>query len=105
MVGAAVGLTVPAVAPTLESATTPVLAVLLFATFLGVPMASLGRAFRDSRFLVTVSALRALTPDEAQIVLERLHDGVASLRTEVAAAISRRKVPLLAFQLAPGGGP
>jgi ACR3 family arsenite efflux pump ArsB len=54
VVGAAVGLTVPAVAPTLESATTPVLAVLLFATFLGVPMASLGRAFRDWRFLGTV---------------------------------------------------
>jgi ACR3 family arsenite transporter len=54
VVGAAAGLSVPAVAPALESATTPVLAVLLFATFLGVPMVSLGRAFRDGRFLGTV---------------------------------------------------
>jgi ACR3 family arsenite efflux pump ArsB len=54
VVGAAAGLMAPAAAPALESATTPVLAVLLFATFLGVPMVSLGRAFRDWRFIGTV---------------------------------------------------
>lgn len=53
-VGGAVGLLAPGVAPTLEAATTPVLALLLFATFLGVPVIDLGRAFRDWRFLGTI---------------------------------------------------
>ena len=53
-VGAMVGLAAPEVAPVLEVATNPVLALLLFATFLGVPIIELGRAFRDWRFLTTV---------------------------------------------------
>ena len=40
-----------------EAAVTPVLGLLLFATFLGVPLISLGRAFRDLRFLVAVGVL------------------------------------------------
>ncbi|MFD6054476.1 arsenic resistance protein [Agromyces sp. NPDC060279] len=52
--GAAIGLTAPAVAPALSSATNPVLALLLFATFLGVPIDGVGRALRDARFLGTV---------------------------------------------------
>jgi len=40
-----------------EAAVTPVLGLLLFATFLGVPLVSLGRAFRDLRFLAAVGAL------------------------------------------------
>jgi ribosome-binding factor A len=55
----------------------------------------------SSRFLVTVASLRRLTPDEAVAILERLQAVAASLRAEVASAISRRKVPLLAFNLAP----
>lgn len=55
-VGVVVGLAAPAVAPSLEAGITPVLAVLLFATFLGVPLAQIGRAFRDIRFLVVVLA-------------------------------------------------
>jgi ribosome-binding factor A len=54
-----------------------------------------------SRYLVTVSSLKALTPDQAQDALGRLAAGAARLRAEVASAICRRKVPLLAFQLAP----
>lgn len=54
VVGAAAGLSIPTAAPALEAATTPVLALLLFATFLGVPVVSLGRAFRDWRFLGTI---------------------------------------------------
>lgn len=52
--GAAIGLALPQVASTLEQAITPVLALLLFATFSGVPLVEVGRAFRDVRFLVTV---------------------------------------------------
>jgi ACR3 family arsenite transporter len=52
--GAAVGLLAPAAAPALSTVITPVLGLLLFATFLGIPVASLGRAFLDARFLVTV---------------------------------------------------
>jgi ACR3 family arsenite efflux pump ArsB len=56
-IGAAVGLAVPAVAHSLELAITPVLGVLLFLTFLGVPFARVVGAFRDGRFLVTVLIL------------------------------------------------
>ena len=52
--GALLGLAGPGLAPALEQAINPVLALLLFATFLGVPMAQVGRAFRDVRFLGTV---------------------------------------------------
>lgn len=52
--GAAVGLIWPATAPVLSAATSPVLALLLFATFLGVPLIEVGRALRGIRFLGTV---------------------------------------------------
>lgn len=54
-----------------------------------------------TRFVVTVASLRALTPEDAQLTLAHLAQHNAELRMEVAAAISRRKTPLLAFQLAP----
>lgn len=52
--GAIVGLVAPGLAPMLEHSINPVLALLLFATFLGVPLVEVGRAFRDVRFLSTV---------------------------------------------------
>lgn len=52
--GAAIGLAAPQLAPTLEHSIEPVLMLLLFATFLGVPLIEVGRAFRDVRFLGTV---------------------------------------------------
>ncbi len=56
-VGAVVGLLVPAVADPLESAINPVLGLLLYATFLGVPFTAIGRAFTDWRFLGVVLVL------------------------------------------------
>lgn len=53
-VGAVVGLAAPGIAHPLELAITPVLALLLYATFLAVPFAQVGRALRDARFLVAV---------------------------------------------------
>ncbi len=57
-----------------------------------------------TRFIVTVASLRDLTPEDAQNILEQLANHSKDLRMEVAAAISRRKTPLLAFQLAPARG-
>lgn len=56
-VGASAGLLVPAVARPLESAIIPVLGVLLYATFLGVPFAAIRSAFADWRFLGVVLVL------------------------------------------------
>lgn len=52
--GAAVGWLWPGTASLWTGMTTPVLGVLLFATFLGVPLIDVGRAFRDVRFLATI---------------------------------------------------
>jgi ACR3 family arsenite transporter len=52
--GAAWGLAAPASAGVVEPAITPVLAALLYATFLQVPFANLAQAVRDRRFLSAV---------------------------------------------------
>lgn len=63
VVGGAVGLASPGTAPVFETLTTPFLVVLLFATFLAVPFAAIGRAVRDVRFLGAVLVLNfALIP-------------------------------------------
>lgn len=53
-IGAAIGLGRPTFVPALEHLIEPILMLLLFATFLGVPMIDVGRAFTDVRFLTTV---------------------------------------------------
>lgn len=61
--GAAVGALAPEMSAVLEGAITPLLGTLLFATFLGVPFASIGRAFGDARFLVSILVLNfAIVP-------------------------------------------
>lgn len=57
LLGAGVGLALPGLAHPLELAITPVLGVLLYATFLGVPFTAVGVAFRDVRFLTAVLVL------------------------------------------------
>lgn len=54
LVGAGLGLVVPGGAGILGVAITPLLALLLYATFLGVPFGRVRRALADRRFLVTV---------------------------------------------------
>lgn len=54
LVGGTLGLLLPAAAAPLETALTPVLGLLLYATFLGVPFARIGGALRDLRFLAVV---------------------------------------------------
>jgi len=55
--GGVFGVLAPGAAPVLTAATNPVLAILLFATFLGVPLIDVGRSFRDLRFLGAVLAV------------------------------------------------
>ncbi|MEC5201202.1 ACR3 family arsenite transporter [Arthrobacter sp. PL16] len=54
------GWLIPAAAEPLEVLITPVLGVLLFATFLGIPFAKIGQAVRDGRFMATVMILNFL---------------------------------------------
>jgi ACR3 family arsenite efflux pump ArsB len=60
LVGAAVGLLAPAISAISEALVTPALILLLFATFLTVPFATIGRALRDVRFLAAVLVLNFL---------------------------------------------
>lgn len=71
LVGALAGLGAPGLAPGLTHAINPVLALLLFATFLGVPLTELGRAFRDVRFLGTVLAANFVVVPAIVFVLSR----------------------------------
>lgn len=55
--GGLVGLLAPRIAPGLGALITPALMLLLFATFLAVPLIEVARSFRDLRFLGTVVAV------------------------------------------------
>ncbi|EYT49249.1 hypothetical protein [Kocuria sp. UCD-OTCP] len=65
-----VGWTVPG-APALAPAITPVLGLLLFATFLAVPFAALGRAFADLRFLAALLVVNFLVVPVVVLGLSR----------------------------------
>jgi ACR3 family arsenite transporter len=54
LLGAVIGLAVPALSHLAEAAINPALILLLFATFLGVPMINIVRGLRDVRFLAVV---------------------------------------------------
>ncbi|MGJ9426874.1 arsenic resistance protein, partial [Nesterenkonia halotolerans] len=55
--GALSGWWVPSAAGALEVSITPVLGLLLFATFMGIPFAEIGQAIRDGRFMLTILVL------------------------------------------------
>lgn len=71
-VGALVGLLVPAAAAPAEAAIPPVLALLLYATFLGVPVGRIGLAFRDWRFLTTILVVNFVVVPVVVWVLSRM---------------------------------
>lgn len=77
--GGVVGLLAPSLAGPLETAITPLLGVLLFATFLGVPFAALGRAFADRRFLVVVILLNFVVVPVVAYGLSRTVAGDAGI--------------------------
>ncbi|MDR7328712.1 arsenic resistance protein [Corynebacterium guangdongense] len=56
LLGAGIGLGVPAVAGPAQTLINPSLGLLLYATFLGIPFTRLVSAFRDARFLLAVLA-------------------------------------------------
>lgn len=70
-VGVATGLLTPAVADPAGLAVTPVLGLLMYATFLGVPFGTIGIALRDWRFLGAVLALNFLIVPVVVFVLSR----------------------------------
>lgn len=60
VVGGALGLAVPAVGAPAEAAITPVLAALLYATFLAVPLVEAARSLTDLKFLATLAGVNFL---------------------------------------------
>jgi arsenite transporter len=81
VVAAAVGSLAPGIAPVLEPAITPVLGLLLFVTFLGVPLLRVLRAFRDARFLATVLVVNFVAAPAVVFALSRFvaHDAALLL--------------------------
>ncbi|OZF54556.1 arsenic resistance protein [Rhodococcus sp. 14-2470-1b] len=74
-VGAVVGLASPQSAPVFEHAINPVLIVLLYATFLAVPFASIGNALKDSRFLTAAVVLNFVAVPVVVFALTRFVSG------------------------------
>ncbi|GAB2985885.1 arsenic resistance protein [Frigoribacterium salinisoli] len=70
-VGLAGGLAVPG-SGVLEQAVAPVLVLLLFATFSGVPLGALGAALRDRRFLVVLGVLDVVVVPLVVLGLSRI---------------------------------
>lgn len=78
VLGGVVGLAWPTVAHPTELAIHPVLALLLYATFLGIPFDRVGRAFKDWRFLTTIMAVNFVLVPGVVWLLSRIvaHDQV-----------------------------
>lgn len=74
VLGGVVGMLAPAAAGPAELAIQPVLALLLYATFLGIPFARIGRSFRDWRFLGTILAVNFLLVPPIVWLLTRIVD-------------------------------
>lgn len=69
--GGTFGSLVPAASEPLERAINPVLGLLLFATFLGIPFSAIGQAVRDVRFMVTVLVLNFVVVPVVVFALSR----------------------------------
>lgn len=76
--GALAGLAVPGIAGPAAAAINPVLGLLLYATFLSVPFAGIGRALRDWRFLVAILAVNFVVVPPVVFLVSRFvaHDRV-----------------------------
>lgn len=70
--GAGIGLLAPGVAAPAELAINPVLGLLLYATFLGVPFVKIGQSFRDWRFLTTILVVNFLAVPAVVFLLSRI---------------------------------
>ncbi len=74
--GVVIGLSAPSAAHPLELAINPILGLLLYATFLGVPFSQIGAAVKDVRFLLTVSLVNFVVVPILAFLLSRFvaHD-------------------------------
>lgn len=79
LAGGAVGFLAPGSAGALEHSINPVLGLLLYATFLGIPFASIGKAARDLRFLATVLVLNFVIVPVVVFCLSRFIAGDQAL--------------------------
>ncbi|MDE8670011.1 bile acid:sodium symporter [Pseudarthrobacter sp. H3Y2-7] len=79
LAGGAVGFLAPSSAGALEHSINPVLGLLLYATFLGIPFAAIGKAARDLRFLATVLILNFLAVPVVVFGLSRFIAGDRAL--------------------------
>lgn len=77
--GGIFGWLAPAAAAPLQLSINPVLGLLLFATFLGIPFARIGRAVRDGRFMATVLVLNFLVVPAVVYGLSRFVAGEQTL--------------------------
>lgn len=71
VLGAALGLAFPAVTSMWEPAVPPLIAVLLWSTFLGIPLTQLGDGLRDRRFLLVLLGLNFLVVPAVAWLLTR----------------------------------
>ena len=78
-VGVALGFLAPGSVGALERSIYPALGLLLYATFLGVPFASIGAAVRDLRFLATVLVLNFVVVPAVVFGLTRFVAGEPAL--------------------------
>lgn len=76
--GATLGLIHPGIAHPAELTITPALGLMLYATFLGIPFAKIGQAFRDWRFLAAALVLNFVLVPVVVWLLSRIvaHDQV-----------------------------
>lgn len=72
VLGALAGMALPGRAGVFEAAVNPVLVALLYATFLGVPLARLRAAFADRHFMAAVLAVNFLIAPLVVLALSRL---------------------------------
>lgn len=79
LAGGGAGLWAPDSAVVLEHTINPVLGLLLFATFLGIPLASLGTATRDLRFISTLLILNFAVVPVVVFALTRFVAGEQAL--------------------------
>lgn len=77
--GGVFGWVLPLASVPLEHAITPVLGVLLFATFLGIPFSAIGRAVRDARFMAAVLVLNFVVVPAVALGLSRFVAGDQAL--------------------------
>ncbi|WAC55629.1 arsenic resistance protein [Gordonia sp. SL306] len=82
-VGALVGLAAPAAAAVLDHAINPAIAALLYVTFLQVPVANMGAALRDTRFMAVLLGVNFVVVPAIVAALYPLLPGDPAIRVGV----------------------